>query len=127
MTFAVSEKEESADALEAGIYQYFGMNDAVMQSNFPSDISLSAIYRGMDIPSCEEELMLPEKEKIGETIPIETAEAEDGLIEKRSVAYEMEHLQEVGSEEILRIDFGDTDAVYRLTVSLPEGYIREKA
>lgn len=127
VTFAVSEKEESADALEAGIYQYFGMNDAVMQSNFPSDISLSAIYRGMDIPSCEEELMLPEKEKIGEAIPIETAEAEDGLIEKRPVAYEMEHLQEAGSEEILRIDFGDTGAVYRLTVTLPEGYIRENA
>lgn len=127
VTFAVSAKEGTADVSEAVIYQYFGMSDETMQEHFPSDISMPAFYRGITIPFCEEELMLPEKEQICEIENIEDMMLENGQVEKVSVTYEVNHLGADGREETLMIDFGGIDAVYRLTVTLPEGYTQEKA
>lgn len=126
VTFAVSAKEGSADGSDAVIYRYFGMSDETMQENFPSDISLSAFYRNMDIPSCEEELMLPEKEQNGEVVETKNISPLNGQAEKTAVTYEVSRPDADDSGEEWLIDFGENDAVYRLTVTLPEGYRQEE-
>lgn len=127
VTFAVSAKEGSADVSDAAVYRYFGMSDETMQENFPSDISLAAFYRNMDIPSCEEELMLPEKEQNGEAVEAENISPTNGKAEKTAVSYEANRSDADGGKEEWLIDFGGNDAVYRLTVTLPEGYTKEEA
>lgn len=126
VTFAISAKEGSADGSDAVIYRYFGMSDETMQENFPSDISLSAFYRNMDIPSCEEELMLPEKEQNGEVVETKNISPLNGQAEKTAVSYEVSRSDADDSGEEWLIDFGENDAVYRLIVTLPEGYRQEE-
>lgn len=126
VTFAISAKEGSADGSDAVIYRYFGMSDETMQENFPSDISLSAFYRNMDIPSCEEELMLPEKEQNGEVVETKNISPLNGQAEKTAVSYEVSRSDADDSGEEWLIDFGENDAVYRLTITLPEGYRQEE-
>lgn len=126
VTFAISAKEGAADNSDTVIYRYFGMSDETMQENFPSDISLSAFYRNMDIPSCEEELMLPEKEQNGEVVETKNILPLNGQAEKTAVTYEVSRPDADDSGEEWLIDFGENDAVYRLTVTLPEGYRQEE-
>lgn len=126
VTFAVSAKEGAADVSDAAIYRYFGMCDETMQDNFPSDTSLPAFYRNMEIPSCEEELILPEKEPVSKHRETGNMTPENGRAEKVPVTYEVNRLRADGREEVLAIDFGEEDAVYRLTVMLPEGYTQEE-
>lgn len=126
VTFAVSAIEGSADISDAAIYRYFGMSNETMQENFPSDISLAAFYRDMDIPSCEEELMLPEKEQNGEAVETENISTTNGQAQKAAVSYEVSRPNADGSKEEWLIDFGENDATYRLIVTLPEGYTKEE-
>lgn len=126
VTFAVSAKESSEDAPDALIYQYFGMSDATIQDNFPSDTSMIALYQDIDIPSCGADLNLPEKEQISEKIDTGDIASEDGQIKKIPVDYELIYLNGSGSEEIWMIYFDENDAAYRLTITLPEGYTQEK-
>lgn len=127
VTFAVSAKESANGAPDAVIWQYFGMNDAAMQENFPSDISITALYQNIPIPPCGEELVLPEKEQMNKNRNAGSAVPESGQKEKNPTEYEMVRLSEAEDGEVLVLDFGEDDAVYCLTITLPEGYTQEKA
>lgn len=126
VTFAVSAKESAADASDAVIYQYFGMSDATMQKNFPSNISMTALYQDIAIPSCGEDLLRPEMGHVDDEIMTGNMELENGDIEESPIEYKLDHLSEAENEEVLLISFGEDDAIYHLTVSLPEEYTQEK-
>lgn len=126
VTFAVSAKESTVNASDAVIYRYFGMSDATMQENFPSKISMTGLYQDIAIPSCGEDLLQPEMRDGNEDISTGNIALEADDMEKIPVAYELYHLIETENEEELLISFGENDAVYHLTVSLPEDYTGER-
>lgn len=124
ITFAVSAKEGAGGVSDVMMWQYFGMSDATMQDNFPSDISLAALYQNITIPFCGKELILQEKEQVHENKNAGNIVPEDTQMEKFPIDYELERLIEAECGEMLVIDFGNR--TYRLTITLPEGFTRDK-
>lgn len=127
VTFAVNAKEQETDVSEAMIYRYFGMSEATMQRNFPSDVSNTTLYQEMEIPYCKEELILPQKEEIAGGINVEDTELGNGKLEKTDVRYEADCPITTEKDVVMTIYFPDNNVAYQLTIMLPEEYTKEKA